>query len=387
MQIDSLLKNNLDTPDPSKIRAFVLLSETVVPEKFVPALISRIKAVNDEAKLPFFCLIDALLKQGRPALVEPLKQRVLHHSDNMLKALPWHVPEHIAAYQALLHSWLEEGILGESTSEVKRQLAFYLKRPPPAQPGVKRITEREIRERLQEAGLREAADFHTKEGVQERLLVPGEEGDDVGEDAEADDDEEMEHQGPARKVVHTPCSYLEPAGAVAECVAALYSGGRMCQETGRRLPPSVDTATHKDEMFKLRTRDETLQRCRLFYRDADEWVGIKHSRYGRHALGYGGTEHLSCEEVDATAPAPNTAYKAGGGGGGGGGGTKRKREALMKDPSPSEDTFCFTCHEKFDKELINSEWFLTECVESTERHPEKLYKTVTVLKHTDCVDT
>eukprot|EP00754_Rhynchopus_humris_P025181 Rhum_TRINITY_DN14934_c30_g1::Rhum_TRINITY_DN14934_c30_g1_i1::g.129505::m.129505 len=167
-------------PEGDKITAFTLLAESSTPTAFLKVLTDRMRSADKHERLPYWCLIDSLLKTGRPEMREELVRQL----PGWVQAyIPWTVREHVGYYLSIVQSWADAQVLSATEmaaiqSNLRHSLISL------ARSSSKALKEREIRERLHEAGIKEAAENQTT-GQAERLLIP----DDI---VNADDDEEEE---------------------------------------------------------------------------------------------------------------------------------------------------------------------------------------------------
>ncbi|KAJ9460769.1 hypothetical protein DIPPA_08888 [Diplonema papillatum] len=396
MSLAKLLQG-LDTTEKAKITAYTLLSSTVEPKAFVAALHSRLKAADGDAKLPFWCLVDSMLKNCGPDLVLLLKTDVLLECLN----IPWDIREHAPMYVAILQSWstvLADKEYDELVNRVKGGL-FNMRRRQAAKEKAKLASHElevlETRQHRFRQALRGGVALQRKKQVP--LLVPAEDKDeeepeDDRADTALDTEDANPNQGQAdaeKPVLAVPVAAVSGSSIMSAdtsdlppVIRAIYEAPCQCETTGVRFASEAELAAHKDRMFRLRTTDQKYEKCRVWASRPEAWAAVTSSENGGACLrpraevlsgqsSFGGTSDYY-DTLHSTAAV-----------------RKRKAEeastaARVAIADASDTLRCAVCAAAFDKEVVHGEWFLQDAVEMEVPEEGRPWIKITAYVHAGC---
>eukprot|EP01060_Flectonema_neradi_P021405 TRINITY_DN2900_c0_g1_i1.p1 TRINITY_DN2900_c0_g1~~TRINITY_DN2900_c0_g1_i1.p1 ORF type:complete len:389 (+),score=65.94 TRINITY_DN2900_c0_g1_i1:72-1238(+) len=366
-QLEKLLQG-LDRNDKAKLNALTLLSHTEGEKEMMRAIEARLRGAEDKRKMPYWLLVDSLIKNTNG----PLREEIIKKLQSFLsKLVPWGVSEHVSTYIDLFHSW--EGVLDPDTmqivEEVIKQSLIEHRRATATRKGKDELRKSRVFKTLLQDAIAAAAEAPVNHD--ENILVPV--SDTLGPQAE--DAVETASEEPATQDDAAPAesggrdASMEPqlqttvahevptsiAGQIGECdipslVLSLYAKPTQCDRSGIRFHESFDMEAHKDHLYRLRTNDETKKKCRVWFKVPSEWSNITTTGFGNMVFNDRGaamTKQASKRSVTAEP---------------------------IKIEDVSQDIKCHVCGEPFDKKVIGGDWYILEALKTDVPDPAKAWQ-------------
>eukprot|EP01059_Diplonema_ambulator_P006402 TRINITY_DN1611_c0_g3_i3.p1 TRINITY_DN1611_c0_g3~~TRINITY_DN1611_c0_g3_i3.p1 ORF type:complete len:410 (+),score=91.63 TRINITY_DN1611_c0_g3_i3:41-1231(+) len=374
--MNELLKG-LDSTEAVKISAFTLLAENSNVKEFLKLLDGRLKQADSERKLPYWCLIDSLLKYGSAELREGLMKVVPRHLETQL---PWEIEGHRARYLSIIESWKLQGVFThEELSKLEKSAKSGLigcKERARETSGGGKMGQGFLRNRLRHAA---QAAVEIQVGQEEQLLVPADSGPEQGVDLE---NEPTEEQPEAEQVEESPEPGMQETTTtggredgssgspvpdslhaerprvcpdnrvdvrscveeIQQVVGGMYRLPVQCSRTARRHEKEISKQV-LDNIFKVRSADVKLHKSRTWYHTASAWSRITDTHQGLLAVAVRSELH--------TAPtSDHTTRKRK---------VSSKQEVHLKDPTAAYR--CAVCGDLFSKIQTASGWKLDDCIE------------------------
>ena len=366
-QLEKLLQG-LDRNDKAKINALTLLAQTEGEKEMMRAIEARLRGAEGKNKMPYWLLVDSLIKNTTGALREQLIKKL---QSFLSKLVPWSVTEHTSTYVNLFHSW--EGVLEPDTMQIVeeciKQSLIEHRRATVSRKKDEVRKSRVFKTLLQDAI---AAAAEAPVNHDENILVPvgdiGPQADDGTETASV----EPNAQDPEEKITppsesrdasiepqfQTIASHEVPtsvSASLADCeipalVQSLYTKPIQCSKSGIRFPETFDMQSHKDHLYRLRTTDETKKKCRIWYQPTSEWSSVVDTGFGNMTF----SDRGSAMNTKQTSKRSITAEP-------------------IKIDDVSQNIKCHVCGEAFDKKVIGGEWYILEALKTDVPNPTKAW--------------
>eukprot|EP00755_Sulcionema_specki_P033531 Sspe_Gene.100954::Locus_75595_Transcript_1_1_Confidence_1.000_Length_1342::g.100954::m.100954 len=379
-----------------KINAMTILAEEwgeSRKKEFLSVLTSRLKAAEDLEKLPFWCLLDSLMKN----VADMYREDVERHLPTLIHHIPWGVRDHVPLYMGMVMSWgaiLPPAVMARIEEKMKESMLASKKRFVSKAP-----RQAEFCLRLRRANAAAAAEADVGVDV-DQLLIPistaHHDEDDVVEPDMPDqavDDEEPPQQQPPQNRKATDEQQQAPEKALMavniptvseeerteefdpSVVERLYSRTTQCAVCGVRFPADFDIPSHKDHHYHMGTAEERYSKCRMWYVDEKQWEGIADTNWGLMAV------HFRDKYINRQPFAGGAARK-----------TPQSAPAPAKRPQLGEVlveeakgvTRCEVCNEQFETFIRDGDWVLSESVFGEVVDPKKPWQLKKVVLHQSC---